>query len=192
MERYYSYTRYLKEKFGGKVYKIPVNIPHTCPNRDGTVGIGGCTFCEDSPGGFVCLPDAVAISQKVEELKKYFRDKFKAEKFIVYFQAYTNTYHPLTVFQDYILAAVENSDIVGLSVSTRPDAVNDNYLKVLTEVKNKKNIEVDVELGLQTVNYKNLIAINRGHTLAEFIDAALRIKKIWLKCYDSLNFKLAR
>ncbi|ABB14122.1 TIGR01212 family radical SAM protein [Carboxydothermus hydrogenoformans] len=190
MERYYSYTRYLKEKFGGKVYKIPVNLPHTCPNRDGTVGTGGCIFCEDSPGGFVCLPDTRAISQKVEELKKYFQDKFKAQKFIVYFQAYTNTYHPLAVFRDYILAAVDNTDIVGLSVSTRPDAVNDKYLEVLAEVKNKKNIEVDVELGLQTVNYKNLIAINRGHTLAEFIDAVLRIKKFGLNVTTHLILNL--
>ena len=180
MERYYSYTRYLKEKFGGKVYKIPVNIPHTCPNRDGTVGYGGCTFCEDSPGGFVCLPEARAITEKVEELKKYFQDKFKAQKFIVYFQAYTNTYHPLPVFREYISASLKTSAVVGLSVSTRPDAVNEQYLEILAEVKNKYGIEVDVELGLQTVNYKNLIAINRGHTLAEYIDAVLRLKKYGL------------
>lgn len=174
---YNRYSEHLVKKFGEKVYKLPVNLPGTCPNRDGRLGVGGCIFCDNQGSGFDCLPNTVSIRAQLEENKVFFRKRFKAKKFIVYFQAFTNTYLQLGRFKENILEAVGVEDLAGLSVSTRPDCINDRYLDFLSEIKESKNLDINIELGLQTVNYHTLNRINRGHTLAEFIDAVLRIKK---------------
>lgn len=175
-ERYNIYSRYLAKKFGKKVYKLPVNLPGTCPNRDGTLSRGGCIFCDQAGAGFQCLPSSMEVREQITVNKEFFRRRFHAEKFIVYFQAYTNTYMPLPVFAGYMESACTD-DVVGISVSTRPDCVNDRYLDLLQDIKKKRGLEIDIELGLQTVNYRTLRRINRGHTLAEFIDAVLRIHR---------------
>jgi len=175
-ERYYIYSRYLQQKYGCKVYKLPINIPCTCPNRDGTLGYGGCIFCGEKGAGYEDLSNAVSVKEQLTENMEYIRKKYKAQKFIAYFQNFSNTYIPIQDFKRYIdEACVE--DIVEISVSTRPDCINDSYLEILKEVSVQKKLNISVELGLQTVNYKTLRIINRGHTLAEFIDALLRIKK---------------
>lgn len=174
---YNRYSQHLVKKFGEKVYKLPVNLPGTCPNRDGRLGLGGCIFCDNQGSGFDCLPNTVSIREQLEGNKVFFRKRFNAKKFIVYFQAFTNTYLQLDRFKKNILEAVGAEDLVGLSVSTRPDCINDNYLDFLSEVKVRQGLGINIELGLQTVNYRTLARINRGHTLAEFIDAVLRIKK---------------
>lgn len=174
---YNRYSEHLVEKFGEKVYKLPVNLPGTCPNRDGRLGVGGCIFCDNQGSGFDCLPNTVSIRGQLEENKVFFRKRFNAKKFIVYFQAFTNTYLQLDLFKENILESVGVEDLVGLSVSTRPDCINDRYLDFLSEIKESQNLDINIELGLQTVNYHTLNRINRGHTLAEFIDAVLRIKK---------------
>ncbi|MEW6622472.1 MAG: TIGR01212 family radical SAM protein [Bacillota bacterium] len=182
MERYKVYSTYLAEKYGGRVYKVPVNLPGSCPNRDGTLGRGGCIFCDEEGSGFECLPNTLSIKEQVKTNQEFFRQRFGADKFIVYFQAFTNTYKPLKEFQEEIAAAVTGTDIIGLSVSTRPDCISDDYINALRDLQNEQKLaEVDIELGLQTVNYHTLEYVNRGHTLAEFIDAALRIKKAGLK-----------
>lgn len=176
MKLYNEYSDFLRKKYGVKVYKLPINIPCTCPNRDGTAGYGGCTFCAESGTGFEMLDNAVSVKDQIKLNMDYISKKYKAEKFIAYFQNYTNTYVKLEKFKQYINeAAAEN--IVEISVSTRPDCIGDEYLKFLSEIKNEKGINISIELGLQTVNYHTLISVNRGHTLAEFIDAVLRIKK---------------
>lgn len=175
--RYRTYADHLVKKFGQKVYKLPVNLPGTCPNRDGTVGKGGCVFCDEEGSGFECLPNTLSVRQQVEENKAFFKRRFNAHKFIVYFQAFTNTYLPLEQFKANMLAAVEDSDVVGISISTRPDCINDDYLDFLLQLKNQRGLDINIELGLQTVNYHTLTFINRGHTLAEFIDAAIRIRQ---------------
>jgi len=106
----------------------------------------------------------------------YISKKYKAEKFIAYFQNYTNTYVKLEKFKQYILDAI-TKNIVEISISTRPDCIGDEYLEFLNEIRNDYGVNISIELGLQTVNYHTLISINRGHTLAEFIDAVLRIKR---------------
>jgi len=175
--RYNQYSEHLVKKFGEKVYKLPVNLPGTCPNRDGRSGVGGCVFCDEKGSGFDCLPETLSIKRQLEENKVFFRKRFNAQKYIVYFQAFTNTYLPLDRFRANILEAVEVDDLVGISVSTRPDCVNDHYLDFLQGVREDKKLDINIELGLQTVNYHTLSRINRGHSLAEFIDAVLRIKK---------------
>ncbi|MFZ5644067.1 MAG: TIGR01212 family radical SAM protein [Bacillota bacterium] len=174
--RYNIYSEYLKKLFGEKVYKIPVNLPGTCPNRDGTVGQGGCIFCDEEGAGFQCLPSSMSVKKQIEDNKEYFKKRFNAKKFIVYFQAFTNTYTPFSLFKENILGAI-SGDVVGISISTRPDCINDRYLDFLKEVKENYSLEIDIELGLQTVNYHTLKKINRGHTLAEFIDSVIRIHK---------------
>lgn len=175
--RYNQYSDHLVKKFGDKVHKLPVNLPGTCPNRDGRVGWGGCIFCDEEGSGFECLPNTLPVREQVREARGFFKRRFKAKKFIIYFQAFTNTYLPFKQFRENVLAAVsEGEDVVGLSISTRPDCVNDRYLDFLREVKEEKKLDINIELGLQTVNYHTLARVNRGHTLAEFIDAVLRIK----------------
>lgn len=174
---YRTYSEHLIEKFGQKIYKLPVNLPGTCPNRDGTVGSGGCIFCDEAGAGFECLPNTLSVQQQIEENRAFFIKRFNAKKFIVYFQAFTNTYLPLEAFKENILAAAAAEDIVGISISTRPDCVQDDYLDFLLELKEQRGLDINIELGLQTVNYHTLKRVNRGHTLAEFIDAVQRIKR---------------
>ncbi|MDD4237848.1 MAG: TIGR01212 family radical SAM protein [Desulfotomaculaceae bacterium] len=174
--RYKLYSEHLLKKFGEKVYKLPVNLPGTCPNRDGKVGWGGCIFCDEEGSGFECLSNVLTIRQQVAKNKEFFRKRYNAGKFIAYFQAFTNTYLPFERFKANILDALDQ-DVVGIAVSTRPDCVNDRYLDFLYEVKENHGVDINIELGLQTVNYHTLARVNRGHSLAEFIDSILRIKK---------------
>ena len=176
MKLYNEYSNFLKEKYKEKVYKLPVNIPCTCPNRDGTIGYGGCTFCAEVGTGFEMLENTMSVKEQITKNMSYISKKYKATKFIAYFQNYTNTYVKFETFKSYIKEAIIEN-IVEISISTRPDCIGDEYLEFLNDVKNNYNINISIELGLQTVNYHNLISINRGHTLAEFIDAVLRIKK---------------
>lgn len=177
---YKTYSGYLKDKFGEKVYKLPVSLPLTCPNRDGTLGSGGCIFCGEEGGSFENLSSSINIKEQLEKNKDYIGKRYKADKFIAYFQNFTNTYMAFEDFKSSIKEAIIE-DIVGISISTRPDCINDQYLEFLKEIKETHNLEITIELGLQTVNYKSLEKINRGHGLAEYIDAVLRIKKYGLR-----------
>lgn len=173
---YNTYSKYLMDKFGERVYKLPINLPITCPNRDGTVSRGGCTFCGDEGGSFENQPNFLGVKEQLIKNKEYIGKKYKANKFIAYFQNFSNTYLSLDEFKTYINESIIQG-IVGISISTRPDCINDLYLEFLKSIQEKYDLEIIIELGLQTVNYHSLQKINRGHSLAEFIDAALRIKK---------------
>lgn len=176
MALYNEYSNYLKDKYGEKVYKLPVNIPVTCPNRDGTIGIGGCTFCAEVGTGFEMLDNTLSVKEQLIINMNYISKKYKAKKFIAYFQNYTNTYLKLEQFKKYINDAIVDN-IVEICISTRPDCIEDEYLVFLDDIRMKYNVNISIELGLQTVNYHTLLNINRGHTLAAFIDAITRIKK---------------
>jgi radical SAM protein (TIGR01212 family) len=173
---YRRYSEYLKEKYGTKVYKLPVNLPVTCPNRDGTIGWGGCSFCGEEGAGFENLSNALTVKEQLQRNMAYIRKRYKAQKFIAYFQNFTNTYMPLETFKEAVHQAVME-DIVQISVSTRPDCVRDEYLVFLQQIQQRYNMDIVIELGLQTANYHTLKEINRGHSLAEFLDAVIRIKK---------------
>lgn len=176
--RYRVYSTHLQKKFGTKVYKLPVNLPGGCPNRDGSVGSGGCIFCDEEGAGFQCLPNTLSVMEQIKANKAFFIERFNAKGFIVYFQAFTNTYLPLEAFKTNMQAAVTDPDVVGISISTRPDCINDQYLDYLSMLQQQhpRPLDINIELGLQTVNYHTLQRVNRGHTLAEFIDAVQRIK----------------
>jgi len=174
--RYNSYSEYLKNKYGQKVYKIPVNLPITCPNRDGNIGCGGCIFCGEEGAAFENLPSDMPIHEQISENIEFIGKKYKADKFIIYFQNFTNTYMPLETFKNVISKSVHEK-VCAVYISTRPDCIREEYMSFLKEFSAKNNLDVCIELGLQTVNYKTLSKINRGHSLAEFIDAVIQIKK---------------
>ncbi|HOA80126.1 MAG TPA: TIGR01212 family radical SAM protein [Defluviitaleaceae bacterium] len=172
---YRKYSIYLKEKYGEKVYKLPINLPVSCPNRDGVAGYGGCTFCGEEGAGFENLSNSIPIPQQLKKNKDYISKKYKARKFIAYFQNFSNTYMPLKDFK----AAIKDSIIDGvvqIAISTRPDCIRKEYLDFLKTIQDEYKIDISIELGLQSVNYHSLLKINRGHTLGEFIDAVLKIK----------------
>ena len=170
---YYAYSEYLKKRYGEKVYKLPVNLDVTCPNR---ISGHGCSFCAESGTGFEALDHNLSVSEQLNRNREHIEKRYHAHKFIAYFQNYTNTYLPLEKFRIYMEEAAKVPDIVEIAVSTRPDCIRLDYLKILKEIHEKYQVEITIELGLQTVNYHSLLEINRGHTLAEFIDAVLMIK----------------
>ncbi|MGL5675695.1 MAG: TIGR01212 family radical SAM protein [Cellulosilyticaceae bacterium] len=175
METYKRYADYLKNKYGDKVYKIPIHLPVTCPNRDGECGSGGCTFCSEDGAGYEMLDAKTSIQEQLETNIAYIGKRYKAKYFIAYLQNYSNTYMPLETFKE-VLGQIQHEDLVGISISTRPDCIGDDYLKAVAEWAECHQMDVCIELGLQTVNYHTLDKINRGHSLSEYIDAALRIK----------------
>lgn len=173
--RYNTYSTYLKQRYGEKVYKLPISLPVTCPNRDGQCGQNGCVFCGEIGAGYENLPAWLTVSDQLAANKAHIIPKYKAKKFIPYFQNFSNTYLPINELKQHVLEACQE-DVVAVALATRPDCINDNYLEMLADIKQKQGIDISIELGLQTVNYHSLIKINRGHTLAEFIDATRRIK----------------
>ncbi|RXE59631.1 TIGR01212 family radical SAM protein [Acetivibrio mesophilus] len=177
---YNKFSTYLKEKYGAKVYKLPLNLPVTCPNRDGRISSKGCIFCGEEGAGFENLPSFLEIKEQLKLNSRYIGDNYKSEKFIAYFQNYTNTYLSFEDFKRYINGALEEN-IVALYISTRPDCIKDLYLSFLREIKESKGVDIVIELGLQTVNYHTLKLLNRGHLLAEFIDAVLAIRSYGLE-----------
>lgn len=173
---YYKFSDYLKERYGCRVYKLPINLPVGCPNRDGIAGCGGCCFCGEEGAGFESLPSAMSISSQLAGNARYIGGHYKAEKFIAYFQNFSNTYLPLNIFSQYMSEAC-GERIAALYISTRPDCIDDRRLDYLLYLKETTSVDVVIELGLQSVSIKTLKWLNRGHGLAEFADAVLRIKK---------------
>lgn len=172
---YNIYSLWLKKRYGEKVYKIPINIPVTCPNRDGTKGIGGCVYCGEKGGGNETLSDDLPVRVQMERNIAYIGKRYNAKKFIAYFQSFTNTYCALSDFKKWVHEAIRE-DVVEIAISTRPDCISDEQLMFLQTIKKENMIEVTIELGLQTVNEKTLKIINRGHTLADYVQAMDRIK----------------
>ena len=186
---YNVYSDYLKKRYGEKVYKLPVGLPVTCPNRDGSCGKDGCTFCGEIGAGYENLPADMSVSEQLYTNKAHIKPKYKAEKFIAYFQNFSNTYLPIEKLKSYMEEACQD-DVVGIALATRPDCINDKYLEMMAEIKSKRNIDISIELGLQSVNYHSLIKVKRGHTLAEFLDAVYRIKKYKLQVCAHLILNL--
>lgn len=170
MERYKTYSGHLKEIYGEKVYKLPVNLPVTCPNRmDGD----GCSFCGGVGTGFEAMSNESSVSEQLSKTKDKIAKRYKAKKYIAYFQNYTNTFLPVEQLEQYMQEAAQIEDIVGISISTRPDCITRQYLDCMKKISDQYGVKISVEYGLQTVNYKTLEKINRGHTLAEYLDAVL-------------------
>ena len=173
VERYKHLNKYLKEKFGERTLKICIDGGFTCPNRDGKKGFGGCIFCSEKGSG-EHINSAQNITKQVENYFKSYKAK-RANKFIVYFQSFTNTYdNPENLKKKYDSALI-NDRIVGLSVATRPDCINEDVVKLLNSYTDK--YYVTVELGLQTSNDETAKLINRGYLSKEFTKAVELLNK---------------
>ncbi|MBE6080825.1 MAG: TIGR01212 family radical SAM protein [Veillonella sp.] len=175
-KRYRAISAFLKEKYGEKVYKLPVALPLTCPNRDGSAGVGGCVFCGEIGAGYENLPASMTVQEQLEKNIAHIAPKYKAYKYIPYYQNFSNTYLEPDRFRAYMEAGCIDST-VGLAIATRPDCINDTYLEILQDIKETYGVDIYLEYGLQSVNYHTLEKINRGHGMAEFIDAVLRTKR---------------
>lgn len=174
---YFKYSDLQKELHGGKVYKLPVNYAKTCPNRDGTKGTGGCIFCSEKGSSHEAHENYISITEQINKNKAYIGPRYGAKLFDVYFQSYTNTYMPLDTFKGMINKALEDQeDVVGISISTRPDCISSEYLDCIREVVGERKISVTIELGLQSVNERTLEVINRGHTLSDYVQSVLLIR----------------
>jgi len=210
MQQIYTFGNYLKDKFGCKVYKVGINISgFTCPNIDGTVAKGGCTFCEndsfsastneiqDLKGFHLNLEskENPFLQKQLEQLELQFntiskmqKESYKAEKFLVYFQSFTNTYAPFETLKALYDKALSFENVVGLSIGTRSDSITDETLEYLAKLNETK--EIWIEFGIQSVYDETLDKINRGHTSQNVKDWILKSKKVGLNVCAHLIFGL--
>jgi radical SAM protein (TIGR01212 family) len=170
---YRKLSDHYKEKFGCKVYKLSIDAGFTCPNRDGTLGTGGCIFCSADGGGEFAEKGS-SITQQLEQAKKRVESKCKSGKYMAYFQSFTNTYAPLEVLRQKYLEAIAPDYIVGLAIGTRPDCLPDETVALLKEINAIK--PVCVELGLQTIHEASAQYIRRGYVNRVYFDAVRRLK----------------
>lgn len=178
-KRYNQFSAHLKDKFGTKVYKITYDAGFSCPNRDGTISTGGCIFCDGSGSFSQAHSNLLSIEEQLEVGIKTLQERFKAEKFISYFQAYTNTYKPAKELEKIYNSSLGHKDIVGISIGTRPDCVENEKLDLIATYKD--DYYTWVEYGLQSIHDKTLTKINRGHDFECFLDAYERTKKRGIK-----------
>lgn len=172
MERYNEYGFWLKEQLGVKTQKISLNAGFTCPNRDGRVGTGGCTYCNNQTfNPDYCITEK-SITQQLEEGKHFFARKYPDMKYLAYFQAYTNTYASLDLLKAKYEEALSVPDVIGIVIGTRPDCMPDALLGYLEEL-NRRTFLV-VEYGIESIYDATLLRINRGHTHAQTVDAITR------------------
>ena len=174
-KRYYTLDSFYKEKFGCKIAKVSLNCNFTCPNRDGTKGVGGCIYCSSLRSGeYAGFVEDDVITQ-FNKVKEVMLNKWKDCKFIGYFQAGTNTYAPVDVLKEKFEPILKLKDFVGLSIATRPDSITDECLDYLTDL-NKRTF-LTIELGLQTIHDKTSKLINRCHSLEEFENMVKKLRE---------------
>lgn len=173
-KRYNQYSAHLKNKFGVKVYKITLDAGFSCPNRDGTISTGGCIFCDEGGSFSQAHSNLLPIEQQVPVGAENLKKRFKAEKFMSYFQAYSNTYKPVQELEKIYNSALNHPDIVGISIGTRPDCVDDEKIKLISSYKD--DYYTWIEYGLQSIHNKTLKKINRGHDFDCFLRAYEKTK----------------
>ncbi|MGN0494699.1 MAG: TIGR01212 family radical SAM protein [Lachnospiraceae bacterium] len=172
---YYSLNQYLKDTFGEKVYKIALDGGFTCPNRDGSLDTRGCIFCSGMGSGDFSESRSLSVSDQIEHGKRRLSKKIQNGKYIAYFQAFTNTYAPVSELRSKYEEAIKHPDIVAISIATRPDCLSTEVIDLLVELNKIK--PVWVELGLQTIHEKSADYIRRGYPLGVFDEAVLKLKK---------------
>lgn len=175
-KRYHTLDYYFKQKFNNKVGRIAINAGFTCPNIDGTKGFGGCSFCNTKGSGdFAGLRSDSLIAQW-NKGKELMANKWPDAKFIAYFQAFTNTYAPLSVLQEKYEVFASLDECVGISIGTRADCLEDDVIEYLGELNQRKYLIV--ELGLQTSHDQSALIINRGHNLHQFDQAVRKLRAV--------------
>jgi len=174
-KRYYTWNRYLRDVFGQKVYKVALDAGFDCPNRDGTVAFGGCTFCSAAGSGDFAGDRVDPIPVQFEKIKAKMQNKWKDGKTMAYFQAFTNTHAPLPVIKEKFEAALNCEGVIGLSIATRPDCLPDDVVEYLAELNERTFLWV--ELGLQTVHERTANLINRAHDYQTYVEGVEKLRK---------------
>lgn len=173
---YLSLNKYLRDTFGDKVYKISLNAGFTCPNRDGKIDTRGCIFCSKGGSGDFAESAEKSITEQIELGKKRVENKIKSNKYIAYFQAFTNTYAPVEILREKFYEAIMHKDIVAISIATRPDCLGSDVIQLLDALNKIK--PVFIELGLQTIHKESAEYIRRGYDLSVYDKAVADLKKI--------------
>ena len=174
-KRYYSLDSYIKQTFGEKLYKLALNGGMSCPNRDGTLGRGGCIFCSEGGSGDFAADQKLSIPEQIQTAKELVSKKHSGSSYIAYFQAYTNTYATVSYLERIYKEAIQEPDIKVLSIATRPDCLPEETLDLLERINKQK--PVWVELGLQTIHKSSSDFIRRGYELDVFEKAVYDLKK---------------
>lgn len=198
---YYSLDAYFKNIYGQKIYKIAVDAGLSCPNRDGSLGSRGCIFCSAGGSGDFAVQVAsksniITVREQIEEGIARF-NKSVGDKFVIYFQAYTNTYGDIDYLRKIWSEALEHEDVVGISIATRPDCLGEEVLELLRELKDKYSVSgrekfIWVELGLQTIHEKTSDYIRRGYPLSTYEEAVLKLGKLGIPYITHIIFGLPR
>jgi uncharacterized protein len=178
-KRYNSYNRVLKDTFGARVYKIGLRLGFTCPNRDGKVAVGGCVYCNNASHTPLDYRPRASVTEQLQQGATAVRRRHKAEKFIAYFQSYTNTYESASQLETLYREALNFPGVVGLSIATRPDCLPEDVLELLGNLARETYLWL--ELGLESMHDRTLQWVNRGHGLSDFIDAVERCKQRGLR-----------
>lgn len=174
-KRYNQFSAYLKNKFGVKVYKITLDAGFSCPNRDGKISTGGCIFCDEGGSFSQAHSNKLSIAEQVNVGIENLSARFKAQKFMSYFQAYSNTYKPIGELERIYTSALNNDKIIGLSIGTRPDCIDDDKLKLISSFTDE--YYTWIEYGLQSIHDRTLSKINRGHDYECFLRAYEKTKQ---------------
>ncbi|QNR08389.1 TIGR01212 family radical SAM protein [Macrococcoides canis] len=174
-KRYHTWNYHLRNKFGKKIFKVALEGGFDCPNRDGTVAFGGCTFCSAAGSGDFAGDRVDPIPVQFEKIKNKMHEKWQDGAYIAYFQAFTNTHAPLEVLKEKYEAALAIPGVVGLSIATRPDCLPDDVVEYLAELNERTYLWV--ELGLQTVHEKTSNIINRAHDMQCYYDGVAKLRK---------------
>lgn len=174
-KRYNTFNRHLREIFGEKVFKVPLDAGFTCPNRDGTKGSGGCIYCSSRGSGDFAGEVTHSIEQQFAEVKERMRKKWPKAKYMAYFQAYTNTYAPISKLRRVYEEALNQEGVVGISIATRPDCLPEEVLDYLEELNQRTYLWV--ELGLQSIHDKTMDWVGRGHNYDDFLEGVAALQK---------------
>ena len=174
MPRYYTLKDYLVKRFGSRVQRVTLEGGFTCPNIDGSKSVGGCTFCTDDGSSSGAQNGAHTIKQQLEEGIRKQSQRFNCEKFIAYFQSFTNTYADIDYLRKLYDQAIDHPQVVVLSIGTRPDCVSEEVIDLFEEYT-AKGLEVWIDIGVQTSHNKTLELVNRAHSYEDFVDCANRI-----------------
>ncbi|PKR84364.1 TIGR01212 family radical SAM protein [Heyndrickxia camelliae] len=185
-KRYLTWNYHLREHFGHKVFKVALDGGFDCPNRDGTVAHGGCTFCSAAGSGDFAGDRAKDLVTQFHEVKATMHKKWKNAKYMAYFQAYTNTHAPVDVLRSKFEPVLQQEGVVGISIATRPDCLPDDVVEYLAELHERTYLWV--ELGLQTVHERTSLLINRAHDYQCYVDGVAKLRKHGIRiCTHIIN-----
>ncbi len=186
--RYYKFSRFLQERYGEKVWKISVDAGFSCPNKDQQTSEGGCIFCRLDSFSRVPSQQGIGLKEQIREGLRLGQSRFGLKKFIVYFQASTNTFAPVRVLRKLFEEAIEYDGVVGLSISTRPDCLPGSVLSLLKDLSH--HTDLWVELGLQSIHDRTLKILNRKHSYADYLRAVEKLRPLPLRICTHLMLGL--